>query len=249
MVKTEVRPELEALPPRLRKLPLDARGYPVPWFVAWVPGPDGVDVPEFRAMDARKFGAAVKLKLCWVCGEPLGKWLAFPIGPMCTITRTIAEPPSHVECAEWSVRNCPFLSQPSMVRRDGDLPANAQEPAGFGIKRNPGVVCLWVTRNYELFNDGKGKTLITIGEPERVAWWCEGRAATRAEVDASVTSGLPILMNAAKADGRFAVEHLGRCYDRAQRFFPALETVSPASLAAVDPAGVRGTEGSTRENL
>ena len=215
------RSDLGALPPRIAKLPIDARGYPVPWFVAWVDGPDGPEtVPEFRAMDARKFRAAVKLKLCWVCGEPLGRWLAFPIGPMCAITRTTAEPPSHRECAEWSIAHCPFLSQPRQVRREDRLPEDVEDPAGNFIKRNPGVVCLWVTRSYELFNDGAGKPLITIGQPESVSWWCEGRAATRAEVDASVGSGLPILLNEAKRDGRFAVDALGQCYERAQALFP-----------------------------
>lgn len=219
---TNIRPDLELLPMRLRKLPIDARGYPVPWFVAWVDGPDGPGtLPEFRAMDAAKFRRAVKERLCWVCGEPLGRWLAFPIGPMCAITRTISEPPSHLECAEWSVRNCPFLSQPKMVRRETDLPADAKEAAGHGIKRNPGVMCLWVTRGYELFSDGKGGTLITIGAPDRVMWWCEGRAATRAEVEASVTSGLPILVNDAKAQGPVAVEALGQCYDAAKQYWPS----------------------------
>jgi hypothetical protein len=217
---TAVRPELETLPPRLRKLPVDARGYPVPWFVAWVPGPDGVEVPEFRAMDGRKFRAAVKQKLCWVCGEPLGRWLAFPIGPMCAITRTISEPPSHLDCAEWSVRNCPFLSQPAMARREDNLPADAREAAGHGLKRNPGVICLWITRSYELFPDGKGGTLITVGAPERVSWWREGRAATAGEVEESVSSGFPNLLVAAQRDGPFAVEALGKYYTRAQALFP-----------------------------
>lgn len=221
MNTTAVRPELETLPSRLRKLPVDARGYPVPWFVAWVPNPNGgPDVPEFRAMDGRKFRDAVQQRLCWVCGEPLGRWLAFPIGPMSVITRTISEPPSHLECAEWSVRNCPFLSEPKMVRRYDNLPADAEEPAGHGIKRNPGVIAIWSTRSYELFNDGTGKALITIGEPERVTWWCEGRAATREEVDASVTSGYPILHTAALRDGAVAVEMLDKAVRRAQVWFP-----------------------------
>lgn len=223
---TALRPELETLPPRLRKLPVDARGYPVPWFVAWVDGPDGPEtVPEFRAMDARKFRRAIKERLCWVCGEALGRWLAFPIGPMCAITRTISEPPSHLECAEWSVRNCPFLSQPRQVRREDGLPDDVEAPGGIAIMRNPGVMCLWVTRSYEVFNDGHGKPLITIGEPERVAWWREGRAATREEVEASVTSGFPSLMSAAQADGKFAVEDLGRRYDRAITLWPSASLV------------------------
>ena len=57
-------------------------------------------------------------KRCWVCGDPLGVHLTFPIGPMCALNRTISEPPSHHECASWSARNCPFLSRPHMVRRE-----------------------------------------------------------------------------------------------------------------------------------
>lgn len=215
-----VRPELEPLPLRMRKLPVDDRGYPVPWFVAWVPGPDGKDVPEFRAMDGRKFRDAVKQRRCWVCGEPLGRWLAFPIGPMCAITRTISEPPSHLECAEWSVRNCPFLSQPKMVRRDENMPEGFEEAAGLGIKRNPGVICIWSTRSYELFDDGHGKALITIGDPDSVKWWCEGREATREEVEASVTSGYPILHSMALSQGAVAVEMLDKAFRRAQVLFP-----------------------------
>jgi hypothetical protein len=202
------------LPLRLRQLPVDARGYPVPWFVAWHDGQ-----PEFRAMDARKWRDAVQLKLCWVCGQPLGRWLAFPIGPMCAVNRVTAEPPSHRECAEWSIRNCPFLSQPRMVRRESGL-SEVEEPGGQMIRRNPGVTCLWITRGYEVFNDGTGKPLITVGAPEIVTWWTEGRAATRAEVEASIESGLPILMAAAQRDGRFAIEQLGRCVEAAKPWYP-----------------------------
>src|SRR5206468_8965317 len=150
-----------SLPLRMRNLPIDPRGYPVPWFVAWIDGQ-----PDFRVMDAEQWRSAVKLRLCWVCGQALGRWLAFPIGPMCAINRVTSEPPSHRECAEWSIRNCPFLSQPQMVRRgEADL-VDAQEPGGVMIRRNPGVTCLWITRGYEVFDAGGGKPLITIGAPE-----------------------------------------------------------------------------------
>lgn len=226
MSTTPVRSDLEPLPSRLKKLPVDARGYPVPWFVAWTDGPDGPEtVPEFRAMDARKFRRAVKERLCWVCGEALGRWLTFPIGPMCVITRTISEPPSHLECAQWSVRNCPFLATPAMTRREDHLPDDAQEAAGYGIKRNPGVMCLWVTRGFEVFVDGSGKPLITIGPPETVTWWRQGRHATRTEVEASVSSGLPILMTAARHDGPFAVEQLAKLVAAAEGLWPLSEAV------------------------
>jgi LAGLIDADG-like domain len=96
----QLHPGLEAVPDRLKKLPV-YRGYPVPWFVDWIG-----DVPEFRAMDGDKWHLAINNKLCWVCGEQLGRFMTFVVGPMCGINRTTSEPPCHLECAQWSVRNC-----------------------------------------------------------------------------------------------------------------------------------------------
>lgn len=189
-----LRPELEPLPDRLKKLPVH-RGYPTPWFVAWRDG-----VPEFRCMDPEKFVRAVRERLCWVCGEPLGKFMAFVAGPMCGINRTSAEPPCHLECARWSVRNCPFLSKPQMERRENDLPENTKEAAGFAIRRNPGVGLLWITKDYEVFRPGAGASgvLFGMGAPERVEWWALGKPATRAQVEASVAGGLPLLEDLAR---------------------------------------------------
>src|SRR5262245_28183410 len=174
-----LRPELEPVPPRMRGLPLDHRGYPVPWFVPWVDG-----VAEFRAMDAQKLLAALREKRCWICGDRLGKFLTFALGPMCTITRTTAEPPSHHDCAGYAARNCPFLTRPRMVRRE-DAFTEGLSAAGIMIARNPGVVALWTTHGFERFTDAQRKPLFTVGEPVRVEWFCEGRTATREEVLAS----------------------------------------------------------------
>jgi len=219
---TPLKTDLEPLPIRMTRLPIDARGYPVPWFVAWVPGPDGVNVPEFRAQDARKFVEAIKGKRCWVCGDTLGRWLAFPIGPMCSITRTISEPPSHLDCATWSIRNCPFLSNPNMARRDDNLPRDYTTAGGFPITRNPGVMCLWLTRSFEVFDAGDGKPLITLGEPAGVTWWREGRTATRAEVEASINSGLPALLGMAQKQGTAAIAAFEAAYVQAKALLPAV---------------------------
>jgi hypothetical protein len=194
-----LRPELTPLPERMRSLPVDKRGYPVPWFVAWVDGE-----PEFRAMDAHKFVDAIKFDRCWVCGEPLGKWKAFTIGPMCGITRTTSEPPSHLECARWSARNCPFLTQRQLKRREDEFTASCPF-AGNAIKRQPGVALLWLTTDYTIFKDGKGGYLLKVGEVSQVEWFSHGRAATRAEVIESVESGFPLLVaEAEKQEGAMA---------------------------------------------
>jgi hypothetical protein len=179
----------------MQDLPVD-RGYPVPWFVEWIRSPEGENLPEFRAMSMVKWKLAVTQKLCWVCGKRLGAHIAFVVGPMCGINRISAEPPSHLECAEWSARNCPFLSRPHMERRDtGDL--DIAEPAGHMIKRNPGVTLVWVTRDYEVFKEGKG-VLIEMGNLEALSFWAEGKPATRAQIEASITTGLPSLLEKAR---------------------------------------------------
>lgn len=187
----ELHPGLEPIPARLQHLSVH-RGYPVPWFVDWENG-----VPEFRIMDPVKFRRALIEKLCWVCGDKLGKHMTFVAGPMCGVNRTNAEPPCHLECAQWSARNCPFLSKPQMTRREMDKPF--KEAAGFAIKRNPGVTLLWITLGYETFRVSNG-ILLHMGPAERVEWWALGKPATRQQVIESVAGGLPTLQEMARQE-------------------------------------------------
>src|SRR4051812_13673711 len=102
------RPELPPVPHRMRSLPI-RRGYPVPWFVARVENEF-----HFPTADSRKMMIALHRHVCWVCGQPLGSYLAFVIGPMCAVNRISSEPPSHLECAQFSAMACPFLVRPKM---------------------------------------------------------------------------------------------------------------------------------------
>jgi hypothetical protein len=210
----QLRPDLEEIPHRMKSLPID-RGYPVPWFVAWMDSGE----PEFRAMDGRKWRQAVKEKLCWVCGNPILGNFVFVAGPMCGINRTSAEPPCHLICAQWSARNCPFLSKPQMTRRENNLPPEAKDAAGFAIMRNPGVTLLWVTKTYSVFEDGMGGKLIRMGEPERVEWWALGKRATRQQVEESVAGGLPKLEELARQQVG-AMEELHKKKAEFEEFYP-----------------------------
>lgn len=213
---TELRDGLPELPRRLLSLHLDDRGYPVPWFVAWIDGK-----PDFRVMDGAKLSIAVKNKRCWICGDVLGVHMTFLIGPMCAINRTISEPPSHFECAEWSSRVCPFLSMPKAHRREKNIPENTKEAAGFGLKRNPGVILLWTTRSYKIFGDGRGGVLFRLGDPEGLQWIAEGRAATREEILFSINTGLPSLRECAASEGTDAVAALEQYIERGMQLVPA----------------------------
>lgn len=207
------RVDLTDMPPRIRRLSV-FRGYPVPWFVAWLPSGE----PEFRAMDPDKFARAVNEKLCWVCGLPLtvGQY-TFVAGPMCGVNRTSAEPPCHDECADWSARNCPFLSRPRMHRRENAMPEGAK-CSPFAIERNPGVTLLWTCRGYRTFGDGHGTTLLHMEEAFKTRWYREGRKATRAEIDESISAGLPLLREQCKSQGDS--DELDRLVAGFQKYLP-----------------------------
>lgn len=184
---TPLRKGLPPMPARMRSLPVDKRGYPVPFFVAWVDGE-----PDFRAMDGRRMRTCIEQHRCWLCGHPLGRAFVFVAGPMCGVNRVSSEPPSHVDCAEFAVKACPFLTLPKAQRRDVNMPDGAREPGGIMITRNPGVALIWTTRSYKKERWPNG-LLFRMGEPTAISFWAEGRAATRAEIDESIRTGLPAL--------------------------------------------------------
>lgn len=203
------------MPPNMARLPRDEAGRPIPWFAAVIDGKH-----DFRVIDARKIGLAVKAGLCWVCGKPLYAMKSFLVGPMCALNRVSAEPPSHLDCARYSARVCPFLITPGKVRRpmdpeSGTSLAQADQSAavvegedipGFMIMRNPGVALVWTTKTYKLeLHNG---LLFRLGDPAGMEFYAEGRAANRAEIDAAVQSGLPILRERAGTEGPKAVAAL-----------------------------------------
>lgn len=197
----KLRSDLPPLTDRIAALPIDARGYPVPFFVQWIEDgkgvPAGQGAPDFRIVDPVAMKACIMGSLCWVCGQKLGVHRAYVIGPMCAINRNSAEPPSHVECAEWSVKGCPFLSRPKMVRREDELSEKSMgNVAGIMIKRNPGVTLIWHVRNaLHIWNDGKGSVLFDVGEPESVRWFKEGRKATSEECIEAINTGIQSLLD------------------------------------------------------
>lgn len=181
------------LPERMKALPVDPqRNVPIPWFVETLS--DGTR--DFRIMSGDHFVQAITERRCWVCGQgPLGRHLAFTVGPMCVVNRTNSEPPAHLECAQWSAKNCPFLSRPRMVRREGNLPDDVVLGEA-SLTRNPGATAVYVTGSYQSFRAPAMSAtgwLIEMGPAERVEWYCEGRPATRDEVIAAIDSGLPAL--------------------------------------------------------
>lgn len=130
--------------------------------------------------------------------------MTYPIGPMCAVNRITSEPPSHRDCARYAAQACPFLRTPTMQRRERNLPTDKINPPGTMIMRNPGVTALWTTQEWELLKQ-PGGVLFALGDPAEVEWFTRGRAATRAEVEASIDSGMPLLVADAQQNGPDAV--------------------------------------------
>jgi hypothetical protein len=210
-MRTELNKRIASLelPERMHGLPISDDGYPVPWFVPWINGK-----PEFRGMTSDKMIIAVRHKRCWMCGQPLGKFYTFAIGPMCMVNRNISEPPSHLACIEYAVKACPFLSQPRMRRNEKDMPEGGHI-AGIGIMDNPGLTVVWTTLSYKPWKPSGGGILFEIGDPEHVEYYTEGRKATREEVLAVLDERIPKLRNQAINDGPEAVEQLAQMYVKA----------------------------------
>ncbi|HTB37884.1 MAG TPA: hypothetical protein VK777_12395 [Reyranella sp.] len=215
---------LPDMPKRIARLPKDERGYPAPRFVEWLKDgrrarPTEQDAkPDFRYASAEFRASAFKHGYCWVCGEQLGVHKVYAIGPMCVVNRVTQEPACHRECAEFSVKACPFLLRPRMRRiplKDGD----PRHTVGMMIERNPGCTCLYETNDAKAFA-ANGGWLIKLGKPTRVDWWCEGRAATRAEIKDSIDSGFPILLDVAMQEGQEAVDELTRLAHEAMQLLP-----------------------------
>jgi hypothetical protein len=194
---------------------VDERGYPVPKFVHWIDGK-----PDFRVVDVYYFKRAVEQRLCWICGERLGRHMAFVLGPMCSINRINSEPPSHLDCARFAVQACPFMVHPERKRNEMDLPEEGIKPAGIMIARNPGAIVIWVTESYKPFKAPNG-ILFHVGEPTSLEWYARGRKATREEVMESINTGLPFLRNVAEMEGPDAVAEFKQQVERGLQLVPA----------------------------
>lgn len=202
------------MPSRIRALPVHPEfRLPLPWFCQQNPA-------DFRVVRPGAFNRAHTQQRCWICGGPrYPKRLAFVVGPMCVVTGTSSEPPSHPECARFAAQACPFLANPRMRRNEKDLPAG--EMPGVAIMRNPGVAAIVTTDRYDLFGDGRGGVLVAMGPPRQVDWFREGRAASRAEVQESIATGLPALLPEAAKDGPEGMTALNDRLLATDRWLPA----------------------------
>ena len=92
------------IPEYLAHLPVDKRGYPIPYFVPIVDGE-----AEFKYGDPHKVDICLKYNKCWVCGRKI-KLPAYVItGPVGRKNNVVSDLPMHERCARYSLIICPHM--------------------------------------------------------------------------------------------------------------------------------------------
>jgi len=228
---TTYREGLPPLPEKMMNLPLDPRGYPIPWFVGEVDG-----VRDFRLADSRKRKLAQDNRLCWLCGGKLGRYMVFVIGPMCVVNRNTSEPGSHLECARYAAQACPHLSNPMAKSRTANLPTKNVSRLPEALDGNPGCCAVYVTNeSWPYIVPGTRDWLIRLGEPERIEWYARGRPASRDEVEAALAARLPLLAKIAEEQGPRAIDALAQMVEEARAYFPLGEEKPAPSVESAGP--------------
>lgn len=162
------------LPPRLAARPKDHRGYPIPWNVQL----DAAGRPDFRVIDQRKVAQAVRNRVCGLCGEPLGRHLAFIGGPLSHQSRFFTDPPMHKDCAQYALRVCPWLAAPNM-RYAEQLPQLAGVTTVVHTQmisdQRPERFFVATTRDYRLVRMPDGAVVLQAEPWEWSEWWRHGQ--------------------------------------------------------------------------
>jgi hypothetical protein len=202
------------VPDRMRRRPIDHRGFPVPWFVSLKTADGRWD---FVHLDPARLDHAYRAGLCTLSGEPLGKFVAFVVGPMGIINRVAAQPPCIPDLGEWAAQVCPFLSRPLAKRPHVDAQETALPP-GLMVPDNPGGCVVWVVRRQDYVRGRDG--LYRFGAPHRVSWWTKGRQATPQEVRAIYEARADKLRAMAEAEGPDSLHRFELRKHRADTYLP-----------------------------
>jgi hypothetical protein len=162
------------IPARLASRPRDARGYPIP---ANVLIDEATGKPDFRITDIHKWTRACARKNCALCGEALGRHMAFIGGPLSFDNRYFTDLPMHRECAEYALQVCPYLAVPNFKYSE-----SFSAPEGFSVNvsdevssARPAKFALAITKTYQAMRTPDGTYVVRAAPWEQVSWWQDGQ--------------------------------------------------------------------------
>jgi hypothetical protein len=145
---------------------------------------------DFQVAEPEKRRLCINHELCWICGQPLGVFKTFVMGPIAAMNRISAEPPAHIECAEFAVQACPFMVNPSFQRGSTGRDDEIMPAGGVMLLTNPGVSALWTSKKPPKPRSAAPSVILEVGEPTVVRWYVMGREAARNQVLVALDSGI-----------------------------------------------------------
>lgn len=102
------------IPPELEHLPIDERGYPIPFFVGKINGKI-----NFKYQDRKKMEACIQHRWCPICAKRLDKVFSYVItGPRGLKNRVVSDAPMHRLCAEFTLQACPHIHFQKSERKE-----------------------------------------------------------------------------------------------------------------------------------
>jgi|TARA_Y100001934_G_C12387159_1_gene797226 hypothetical protein len=160
-------------PKRIKALPKDDRGYPVPFFASVIGGK-----PDFRVIDPVKWRECVEQHRCSICGKGLGKRIAFVGGPRSIENRLFTDAPMHPECATYALQACPFMAAPKFGYH-GDVAAVAAGEAktiSAVTTQRPERFGLGLTKGFRFARlNGSNDIVLQAAVFDSVSWWAYGQ--------------------------------------------------------------------------
>lgn len=168
------------IPARLAERPRDARGYPIPAVVLM--RDDGT--PDFRVTDSRKWVSAYENRTCSLCGQPMGRHLAFIGGPLTFENRYFTDLPAHLDCAQYAIQVCPYIAVPNFKYAE-----NIVFDEHVSVKINPDVAdtrpdrfFLGVTKSCLSYRTEDGSLIVRAAPWEQASWWKDGSCVAPLQV-------------------------------------------------------------------
>lgn len=118
------------IPERMRHLPVDRRGYPVPVIVMIKDGR-----PEFSINDMDVTNQMIVEDRCTICGGKLfrGRWLVGGGLSALSGNGKFADAPAHNECTHYALQVCPYLATPNWRTTIGKARAAQNNMVAFGL--------------------------------------------------------------------------------------------------------------------
>lgn len=167
------------LPAKLGRRPKDPRGYPIPASVLI----DKDGRPDFRITDAQKWHSLYQSRCCGLCGEPLGRHLAFIGGPLSHQSRLFTDLPMHRECAHYAIQVCPYLAAPHFKYAETTaiktgVPVHVTDAVS---PHRPERFFLSITKNCQLLQSPENELFIQAFPWEQTEWWIEGVLSSTSE--------------------------------------------------------------------